>query len=75
MIGSGPYQLTVWDSPDSILEGSQWGTLTYRAWCEKEAARIRAGGRRADVQENFPGGRIAVFVDLARLRDFFPQTP
>lgn len=34
-------QLSVWDNPNNKLQ-SQYGFITYQAWCEKEAARIGA---------------------------------
>jgi len=60
------YRITELDPPDSIVSPSQWGTLDYRAWCEREAARIRATGREARVMTNAFGLRIAVFVEIGR---------
>jgi hypothetical protein len=34
-------QLSVWDNPSNKLQ-SQYGFITYKEWCEREAARIGA---------------------------------
>lgn len=42
--------LTVWGDPDEYL-CSQFGAMTYRAWCLREARRIRDSGGSARMVE------------------------
>jgi len=46
--GGGERQITEYADPGETFT-SQYGTVTYREWCEKELARINAGGSKAMI--------------------------
>ena len=40
--------ISVWGNPDTKLN-TQFGLVSYREWCERDAERIRGGGGQAIV--------------------------
>ncbi len=44
----GTDTLTVWGFPTTLLD-SQYGSITYGDWCEREAKRISSSSRKATV--------------------------
>ena len=52
-------QMTLWTRPDEVLK-SQYGTVTYREWCEREVQRIVTTGGHARLVER-PDGFVALF--------------
>ncbi len=40
--------MTVWGFPTTLLD-SQYGSITYGDWCEREAKRISSSSRKAKV--------------------------
>lgn len=55
-------QLTHFEDPKQIVEGSSWGPVAFRLWCKFESERFAKAGRRPAIREN-GGGRIALFVN------------
>ncbi len=55
-VNTRPRALTECAAPDELLP-TQWGTLDYRSWCEREAARQVMLGAQCDIVIN-GGGRI-----------------
>jgi hypothetical protein len=50
--------VTVWESPTLNMH-TQWGTLPYVEWCQKESRRMNAcGGNTLVCQE--PEGLVAI---------------
>lgn len=50
--------VTVWDHTGEVVKDSQWGPLTYRQWCDKEAERMNAAGASVHVVEK--DGYVAI---------------
>ncbi len=50
--------LTVWENPSDTLN-SQYGTVSYKKWCELEATRINAAGGQVMVGYN-AAGKVAI---------------
>ncbi len=53
-----PEQITRWEARDGTIQ-SQYGTTSYGEWCDKEALRWCATGRRAHAR--VAGGLCALF--------------
>lgn len=49
---------SVWDGPGVMLD-SQWGRVTYRAWCKQEAERLGKKGKFVEIIE-WEDGEIAL---------------
>lgn len=56
-------QLTHYEDPQSIVEGSSWGPVDFRLWCKLEACRFARAGLRPAIREEDRSGRIALFVN------------
>jgi len=56
-------RITIWGNPETPLQ-SQWGTVTYKTWCQNEMMRINALGGNASVVER--DGMIAVSRQFKR---------
>jgi hypothetical protein len=51
-IPKGLVQVSLLEPMNDVMDKSSHGDgITYRAWCEKEAARLRNNGRQASVYE------------------------
>ena len=46
--GTERCQITILEEPTRTMD-TQWGTLTYREWCEREADRMNQAGHDALV--------------------------
>lgn len=55
-------QLTQFEDPDQIVEGSSYGPVAFRDWCRLESKRFKQSGLHPVVHAN-GGGRIALFVN------------
>ena len=44
------HQLTDWSPATTMLE-TQWGLVSYRQWCELEAARYKSHGQLVEVRQ------------------------
>lgn len=54
-------QLTIWDSPETPVAGSQYGNPPYADWCLHEAQRIANHGVQPAIRSD-GGSRIALFI-------------
>ncbi len=53
-------QVTEYDHPDVVVEGSSWGEVTNEEWTNRDLERMQRKGACAFVRHN-GGGRIAIF--------------
>jgi hypothetical protein len=59
-------QVSVWDWPFTVLP-TQYGTLTYREWCEKEIQRLAVTGDEAQILDGdgIHTGMISIFKKIS----------
>lgn len=55
-------QLTDYENPQNIVEGSSYGPVAFQIWCKLEAERFTKSGLKPAIRPN-KGGRIALFVN------------
>jgi hypothetical protein len=54
-------RITCYENPRHTVSDTAWGNITYGQWCQREADRLTAAGRKAVVRAN-NHGRVAIFV-------------
>lgn len=60
-------QLTVWEHPDHTMQTTQYGSIPYSEWCEKEAARIKKGrGGKIYMATNQLTGSVCIEEEVTK---------
>jgi len=47
--------ITVWGLPETKVQGSGYGPITWQGWCDKEIARMTKGGRSVEIVKDARG--------------------